>query len=403
MSSQPPAKRQRGSQDGFPTQFATLAASKDGRALYALLRAAEERPPEQAAVSSDNKVAAAIARSLRAGLCGEGVEALQAALRGWLAAYAEVEEDAARCRWRVLPLVWLCAQLRKTAIALDKANASDRQRTKLVEVLREQFQKVHRDRRKREGCLVVCCELLRLYFHLGQAAQCTFLLAAVSQSNSSQEADLEALPTAVGVTLCYFWGKRCVLDGKVTEANEKLSWALAHCSEAPGSCERQRRRILALLLPCKLRLGSYAKAEVLRRHNLDCFESLSLAVRNGDVRGFSKALRKEETNLIRAGTYLVVSKLRVVAYRNLCRRVYKEVALGLQRAGKAESLHKQDLKPYEIAFAWQDDFDADETMCMLAHLIYIGAIRGYMSDEHRKIVFSKDNAFPATSSWCPQA
>ena len=28
----------------------------------------------------------------------------------------------------------------------------------------------------------------------------------------------------------------------------------------------------------------------------------------------------------------------------------------------------------------------DQTVCMLAHLIYIGAIRGYMSDEHQKIV-----------------
>ena len=29
-------------------------------------------------------------------------------------------------------------------------------------------------------------------------------------------------------------------------------------------------------------------------------------------------------------------------------------------------------------------------MCVLANLIYIGAIRGYLSDEHQKIVFSKD-------------
>lgn len=103
------------------------------------------------------------------------------------------------------------------------------------------------------------------------------------------------------------------------------------------------------------------------------------------------------------GTYLVVEKLKLLVYRNLCRCVYETVGKEMEGAGKAEQRHKQDLRPYELAFAWQDDCDADETMCILAHLIYIGAVRAYMNDELRKIVFSKESPFPATAVWSPKA
>ena len=97
-----------------------------------------------------------------------------------------------------------------------------------------------------------------------------------------------------------------------------------------------------------------------------------------------------------AGTYLVVEKLRLLAYRNLCLRVHSHLAREHDQ-GRAEFKHKQDLEPYEVAFAWQDGFDSDETICLLARLICIGAIRAYLSDSARKIVFSKAKAFPPPS------
>ena len=87
-----------------------------------------------------------------------------------------------------------------------------------------------------------------------------------------------------------------------------------------------------------------------------------------------------------AGTYLVVEKLRLLAYRNLCRRVHSHLAREHDQ-GRAEFKHKQDLEPYEVAFAWQDGFDSDETICLMARLIYIGAIH----------TLSKGRAFPPPS------
>jgi hypothetical protein len=41
-----------------------------------------------------------------------------------------------------------------------------------------------------------------------------------------------------------------------------------------------------------------------------------------------------------------------------------------------------------------EDIDADETECILANLIYEGKIKGYISQQHQKLVVSKQSAFP---------
>lgn len=291
----------------------------------------------------------------------------------------------------------LAAAPRLAASALDRAAGADTCRKRLVEVLREQFQKLHRERHRRDGALVLCCELLRLYFCLEQAAQCSFLLAAVGQ----HQVDPDTLPKALAVPLYYFWGKFCVLEGNVLEGEERLSWALAQC---PPGAQRVRERILSYLMPCRLRAGRFPSKDFVRRHRLESYAGLISAASLGDVRRFDQELEANEMQLVRAGTYLVVEKLRLLAYRNLCRQVYELVAADLEAAGKAvDQLHKQDFGPYETAFQWQDDCDADETVCVLANLIFVGAIRGYMSDEHHKIVFSKEAPFPPVASWCPKA
>ena len=53
---------------------------------------------------------------------------------------------------------------------------------------------------------------------------------------------------------------------------------------------------------------------------------IAQAVRDGDVRTYSQELEKQECDLMAAGTYLVVEKLRLLAYRNLCRRVHSHLA-----------------------------------------------------------------------------
>lgn len=392
----------------FAARFAQLVTNRDGQGLHLLLRPAGERSkrPRDEEPQPDQRPADATASMLllaRGAVHREArLEALVGALRNWCTRYLEWRDGPDE--WMVLPLLRLEAAPRLLADQLDRKAGSGRSRKKLVEVFREQFQRLHRDGRKRAGALVICCGLLRLYFGLGQANQCSFLLAAVSkqaQRSGDQGLGLEQLPRALAVTLCFLWGKHCVLDGKVAEAEERLGWALARC---PAASDRQRRQILAYLVPCRLRFGRPLARASMRQHGLEnCFAGLATSVTQGDIRGFSRELQSHEAELISVGTYLVVEKLKLLAYRNLCRAVHSQQCVQAEQAGRANHRHKQDLTPYEAAFRWQDDCDADETICILAHLIYIGAIRGYLSDEHRKVVFSKDLPFPDPATWCPKA
>lgn len=381
----------------FQSKFAELAAACDGVGLYILLKTVGHAGSDasgQEGASRDSK-AGDIERAYCAGATEEGFEALCALLRSWCARWSS---EKGNVQWMLPPLLQLSAAPRRVAAALDRASQTDKHQKRLVEVLRELFQRLHRDRDRREGALVVCCELLRLYFRLGQASQCSFLLAAVNCQQ--RPLDPTHLPMALALPLWFLWGKHSVLEGNVLDAEERLAWALARC---PPTARGNRRRILTYLVPCRLRLGRFPRKELLRDCRLQSFAGIAASVAKGNVQRFNCELRAHEAEFIQSGTYLVVEKLKLLAYRNLCRCVYDVVARDIEAAGKADHRHKQDLAPYEWAFQWQDGCDADETMCILANLIYLGAIRGYMSDEHRKIVFSKDAAFPPPSAWGAKA
>ena len=103
-------------------------------------------------------------------------------------------------------------------------------------------------------------------------------------------------------------------------------------------------------MPCRLRLGWLPKPGSSASQELGSLAGIAQAVRDGDVRTYSQELEKQECDLMAAGTYLVVEKLRLLAYRNLCRRVHSHLAREHDQ-GRAEFKHKQDLEPYEVAFA----------------------------------------------------
>uniref|UniRef100_A0A7S4SB44 PCI domain-containing protein n=1 Tax=Alexandrium monilatum TaxID=311494 RepID=A0A7S4SB44_9DINO len=392
--------RSRSPARGFQARFARLVEERDGRGLHALLWESEREPISAGlAPSPPDDVASEIVSAGRAGKSEEAFEALCRALKLWIARYLGLRRGVDGS-WMLLPLLWLAAQPRRLAAELDAKGQSKKNQTKLVEAMRDHFQKLHRDERRREGALVACCELLRLYFRMGQASQCSPILKKVSQGQGGEQLDLEALPKALAVTLCFLWGKHSVMEGNVVEAEERLSWALSRC---PPGAESNRRQILAYLVPCRLRTGRFPSMDLLTRNGLGWMQGLIKSVADGDVRRFDEEFDLCEDRLVRDGSYLVVEKLKLLAYRNLARKVHMDAGRRLEAAGKAEHRHKQDLAMYERAFKWQDSCDADETLCLLAHLIHLGAVRGFISDEFRKIVFSKENPFPDPSKWCPGA
>merc|ERR1712087_758160 len=249
-----------------------------------------------------------------------------------------------------------------------------------------------KERTKRAGHIWVCCELLRAYFKLGQISQCSFLLTAVSQSLNKDGFNPADLPKAISVTFFFYWGKHCVFTHNLKDADDKLTWAFKNC---PAKSMYNRRKILLYLVPCKLRLGVLPTQELLHAHDLSIFGNIVRAIREGNVQLFTEKMEEHAADFIKMGTYLMMMKLKFMVLRTLCKTVHHEVR---RRQGENAS-QKLDLAPFEHVFSWQDGCDVDETACLLSNLIYQGAVKGYLSHEHRKMVFAKDLPFPPPSKW----
>ena len=376
---------------GFSRSFCTLCDSFDGIALYHLLESTKKSslPTESDKEASSDDVAANIIAAWSAGGTAQGLEFALTALQKWSNRYLERN---AKVRWMLAPMQWLAARTRQLSLKLDSDSDLRRSRERVVEVLRQIFTKLQRDKDRREGALVISCELLRLYSNLGQASQCAFVLTSVGTAYSGNTCDPVKLPKSLLVTLYFLWGKHLVMAGKVEEAEEKLSKALSMC---PLKAAKNRRLILVYLIPCRLRLGSYPSRGLLERNGLQSLAGIVAATASGNVRRFNEELLEKEQKLIAYGTYMVMEKLRVVAYRNLVQRVFSFQSERLDAAERS----KQDMRPFEHALNWQETFSPKETMCLLSQLIYVGAVRGYMSFSHQKLVFSKEMPFPPVRAW----
>merc|ERR1712232_454649 len=105
-------------------------------------------------------------------------------LKTWVQRYIEVDGEGL---WMTPLTIFLSAAARHAALQLDQAKRSeansDAYLKKLVEIHRELFQKLNKEKAKRAGFLWVCSELLRAYFKLGQVSQCAFLLKNVLHAN----------------------------------------------------------------------------------------------------------------------------------------------------------------------------------------------------------------------------
>ncbi|XP_062540018.1 PCI domain-containing protein 2 homolog isoform X2 [Armigeres subalbatus] len=192
----------------------------------------------------------------------------------------------------------------------------------------------------------------------------------------------ESFSLAQRITYKYFAGRKAMFDSEYKNADEYLSFAFERC---PRKFTKNKRLILTYLVPVKMLLGYMPRKEILERYNMLQFYELTVALKEGNVRRFDEVIQKHEAFFINAGIYLIVEKLKILAYRNLFKKVY----IILQT-------HQIDLNAFLTALQWvgEDELTMDETHCIVANLIYEGRIKGYISHQHNKLVVSKQNPFP---------
>jgi hypothetical protein len=280
---------------------------------------------------------------------------------------------------------------------------------------------------KREAALFIVNNQLKVYFRLGTLHLCRNVINSVGKGAFQS---LENFPLPQVVTHRFFVGRLKVFEDDIKSAHDELSFAFQHC---PARYTRNRRLILEYLVPVKLIMGQPPQQQLLDQYGLADLAQVAAAVAQGDVGQLNAAIVAHQASFIARGTYLALNKLKLVAYRNLVRTVFK-VQTQLIEAGQAnEGEHPFRLRMSVLLAAFrlrgeysgvvadlaagvngaaasggggaaqmsqeeQDTLAMDQLECILANLIFKGYVKGYIAHDKGIVVLSKVAAFPAIST-----
>lgn len=234
---------------------------------------------------------------------------------------------------------------------------------------------------KRWGMLGLVNQLFKIYFKINKLQLCKPLIRAIESSPLKDKFSIAQV-----VTYKYYVGRKAVFDSDYKTAEDYLTFAFQRCHKLS---KENKRLILIYLLPVNMLLGRMPKQSLLLKYNLEQFSDVAKAVSQGNLKLLEEAVELNESFFVRCGIYLILEKLKVITYRNLI----KKVALIL-------NTHQLPINAFTTAFKWMGDQDMDdnEMQCILANLIYEDKIKGYLSYQHKKLVVSKQNAFPPLSA-----
>ncbi|XP_076251221.1 PCI domain-containing protein 2 [Rhynchophorus ferrugineus] len=233
---------------------------------------------------------------------------------------------------------------------------------------------------KRKGMLALVNQLFKVYFRINKLHLCKPLIRAIESSPFKDTFSLSQQ-----ITYRYFVGRKAMFDSDYKAADKYLSYAFENCHKVS---QKNKRLILIYLVPVKILLGYIPNRKVLEKYNVLEFWDLVQAVCQGNLKWFDEIMEKHESFFIACGIYLIVDKLKIIAYRNLFKKVYLIL-----------STHQIPVESLQTALEFLgQDVDLDETQCIVANLINEGKIKGYISHQHRKVVVSKQNPFPPLTS-----
>ncbi|CRK98791.1 CLUMA_CG012121, isoform A [Clunio marinus] len=288
-----------------------------------------------------------------------------------------------------LPIMYVtCLDLRLLALKCEYIGGSAKSgqvMEKAAECLMSCFRVCAADNRteerdtKRLGMLHLVNQMFKVYFRINKLHLCKPLIRAVESLSFK-----ESFSKAQQITYKYFVGRKAMYDSDYKTSDEYLTFAFSHC---PSKFVKNKRLILIYLVPVKMLLGYMPRKETMEKFKVPQFHELACALKQGNVRAFDDVMQKYESFFIETGIYIIVEKLKIIAYRNLFKKVY----LILQT-------HQIDLEHFLTAlkFVGEDDVTMDETHCIVANLIAEGRIKGYISYQHNKLVVSKQTSpFPS--------
>jgi hypothetical protein len=226
--------------------------------------------------------------------------------------------------------------------------------------------------------------LFKIYFKVNTLQLCGKLINVVEGPGAIMD-NLPLFPVCDVAMYKYYIGRLKLFEDRYEEARDCLCFALRYC---PRGNVKNRQRILASLVPVQMCLGVMPSSVVGTTYGLTELTELATATRRGDIGTFNRVMEEHQSSFIRIGVYLVLEQVKMIAYRNLFKRIYL-----------LSNNSRLNLNSFEVALKWlgEQEVDLDEIECILANQIFQNKIKGYISHQKRFLVVSKTEPFPSTA------
>ncbi len=138
------------------------------------------------------------------------------------------------------------------------------------------------------------------------------------------------------------------------------------------------------LVPVRMSLGQLPQAELLQKHGLTEYVQLVAAIREGDVREFTRAKDTHQLQFIKTGVFLLIERLTLVVYRRL-----------LQRLRLIVGTRHLSFEVIESAFKISGlDLSQEEVHCIVARLVTEKLMKCQISLGQNTVLMPAD-AFPS--------
>jgi len=153
-----------------------------------------------------------------------------------------------------------------------------------------------------------------------------------------------------------------------------------------------------------MQIGKLPSPEFLKEQDLfEEYGGIAEAVMKGDIKALEKQLDINMQVYIQSGVFLSLEKLRHLTLRNLLKKIAITIAQKPKELQAQEYVDKPWIIPLKLPFVvlreWDSELDMEELECILANLIYMGYVKGYIASEQSVLVLAKDidKAFPQQS------
>lgn len=240
---------------------------------------------------------------------------------------------------------------------------------------------------KKRGLVFCAKELCVINFKHHKYNDCKPILSDVNNYLETSGLPIWEFFKSDLVTLKYYSGRVAIIDNNFTKAEKELDLALRQCK---NNAEMNQRTIIKYLIPVKIYCGKFPSAELIKRYKAYEYVDMANAIVQGNLKEFQNQVDKMKRLWIKRNLLLFMEKLESVLMRNLFKKVHK-------LAGGGPIVDTEYFKK-ALNFGFEkEQYDIEETECIIGNLILQGFMKGYISHDKKKLVLSKTTPFPKFS------